>query len=246
MKIYLQLGFLVSSLLMTTLLAANDCEYGMDVACPPNLDPQSFVNGLEVQLNGGVGSEDQACPPVSHIYWDWGDGIFEEAYFPAYHQYSSTGTYTISVHATDENSEVVADASCTLSLANSYACAGFYSPMNDYPVMTKKNRVFPLKMELFDDAGFELMDHDLTAPPVFQVLLDPSSGEPEMDVSGDAFPAGKGSDGNQFVYTDEGIWQFNLKSSNYSASGDYMVTVVSGDESNYTISPACVTVFHVK
>jgi hypothetical protein len=121
MKIYLQLGFLVSSLLITTVLAANDCEYGMGVACPPNLDPQSFVNGLEVQLNGGVGSGDQACPPVSHIYWDWGDSIFEERYFPAYHQYSSAGTYTISVHATDENSEVVADASCTLSLARKIA-----------------------------------------------------------------------------------------------------------------------------
>ena len=119
MKIYLQLGFLVSSLLITTLLAANDCEYGMNVACPPNLDSQSFVNGLEVQLNGGVGSA--TCPPVSHIYWDWDDGNFEESYFPGYHEYASSGEYTILVSATDSNDDVVAEASCTLSLATKKA-----------------------------------------------------------------------------------------------------------------------------
>lgn len=125
-------------------------------------------------------------------------------------------------------------------------CEGFESPMSTYPVRAKKNRVFPLKMELFDGDGFELEGGDLIAPPVVQVVFASASGDPAIDVSDHALSSGLGSDGNQFEFTDDGIWQFNLKSKNYSASGEYLVTVMSGDESEYVIDPACVTSFQVK
>jgi len=125
-------------------------------------------------------------------------------------------------------------------------CAGFGPPMANYPVKAKKNRAFPLKMELFDDNGFELGDSDLVAPPVVQVMFTSASGDPAIDVTGEVLSSGQGSDGNQFVYTDDGIWQFNLKSTNYTAEGKYLLTAISGDDSEYLIDPACVTSFVVQ
>jgi len=241
---FCELAILATILAATTSVYADDCDYSMNVSCPPDLDPQSYVMGLEVQLNGGVGSP--ICPPVSHIYWDWGDGNLEESFFPAYHEYVSSGEYTILVSATDSNDDVVVDASCTLSVIEMIACSGFYNPMADYPVLARKNRVFPLKLELFDRNGFEMSDTDLAKPPVFDVMFIAAGAGEAVDVSGDAYPTGKGMEGNQFVFTDEGIWQFNLKSKNYSAPGVYMVTAVSGDESEYSIDPACVTSFEIK
>jgi hypothetical protein len=33
------------------------------------------------------------------------------------------------------------------------------------------------------------------------------------------------------------VWQFNLKTKNYTAQGTYTVSIVSGDEGEYTIDP---------
>jgi hypothetical protein len=125
------------------------------------------------------------------------------------------------------------------------SCEGFDHPMATPPVKARKNRVFPLKMELFDGNGLELTDGDLAAPPIVQVLHSPAIGDPGVDVSDDALASGVGTEGNEFIFTKEGIWQFNLKSTSYSAPGEYMVIAVSGDESEYIISPACVTSFIV-
>ena len=129
---------------------------------------------------------------------------------------------------------------------NALVCSGFYSPLANYPVMARKNRVFPLKMELFDGDGFGLSDAHLTAAPVVQVLFSADSGGDAVDVTAEVLSSGQGFDGNQFVFTDDGLWQFNLQSKNYSAPGEYMVTAVSGDDSEYTIDPACVTSFLIK
>lgn len=125
-------------------------------------------------------------------------------------------------------------------------CSGFESPMANYPVKAKKNRVFPLKMEMFDDGGFELTDAEITARPVVQVMFTSADGGDAVDVSAEALSSGHGTDGNQFDFTDDGIWQFNLKSRNYTAEGTYLVTAVSGDESEYTIDPSCVTSFVIE
>jgi len=122
-------------------------------------------------------------------------------------------------------------------------CEGFQPPMSNYLVKAKKNRAFPLKMELFDGDGFEQTDAELTAPPVVQVIFAESGGGIPVDVSDDVLSAGQGSDGNQFDFTDDGIWQFNLKSNKYTAEGEYLITAVSGDESEYNINPSCVSSF---
>ncbi|MFT5351958.1 MAG: hypothetical protein ACI9MF_002784 [Gammaproteobacteria bacterium] len=129
--------------------------------------------------------------------------------------------------------------------APSLSCEGFQSPMTNHPVKAKKNRVFPLKMELFDD-NFEITGADLVAPPVVQVIFTPENSDPAHDVSGDVLSSGHGSDGNQFVFTDGGIWQFNLNAKSYTAPGLYGVMATSGDESEYIIEPACVTSFQVQ
>jgi hypothetical protein len=126
------------------------------------------------------------------------------------------------------------------------SCEGFDNPMANPPVKARKNRVFPLKMKLFDENDFELTDVDLAAPPIVQVLHTPANGEPGTDVSDDVLASGVGTEGNQFEFTEEGIWQFNLNSRSYSAPGEYMVIAVSGDESEYAITPACVTSFVVE
>jgi len=125
-------------------------------------------------------------------------------------------------------------------------CDGFAAPMANHPVKAKKNRVFPLKMELFDKDGFEQTDGELVAAPVVMVLFTSSTGEDAVDVSDDALSSGQGSDGNQFDFTDDGIWQFNLKSKNYKSSGTYDVTIVSGDELEYVIDSSCETSFLIK
>jgi hypothetical protein len=129
---------------------------------------------------------------------------------------------------------------------NAYICSGFFLPMAVFPVKAKKNRVFPLKIELIDLDGFELSDLELGAPPVVQVLFSSISGEAPIDVSGDVLSMGAGSEGNQFAFTSDGVWQFNLGSRNYSAKGEYVVTAVSGDDSEYTIAPPCVTSFVIE
>ena len=118
--------------------------------------------------------------------------------------------------------------------------------MNNYPVGVKKNRALPLKVKLFSVyGGVAQTDADLAAPPLVQVFFDGDS-EPAQDVSSDALSAGQGSEGNQFVFTGEGKWQFNLKTGNYTAPGTYAIYMESGDDTVYVIDPTCETGFTVK
>lgn len=41
----------------------------------------------------------------------------------------------------------------------------------------------------------------------------------------------------------DGAWQYNLKTSNYTAPGTYTITIVSGDETEYRIDPSCEAAF---
>jgi hypothetical protein len=125
------------------------------------------------------------------------------------------------------------------------ACVGFEPPMANYPVTAKKNRVLPLKAELFDSGGFIVLGDDLTAPPVLQVWQGYGTATDD-DVSDDALPAGQGTEGNQFVFTDDLKWQFNLKTSNYTGPGTYTVMIESGNRSEYVIEPSCITEFVIK
>lgn len=125
-----------------------------------------------------------------------------------------------------------------------YFCVGFEPPMDEYPVTVKgKNTVLPLKAELFNDNGLPIRDTEIASAPVIQVLYNSGTGGEPTDVTDQALPAGQGTEGNQFVFTDEGKWQYNLKTKNYVAPGTYTIFVVSGDKSEYFVDPACETSF---
>jgi hypothetical protein len=82
-----------------------------------------------------------------------------------------------------------------------------------------------------------MTDADIVASPVLQVLCNSGAGGDPIDVTDDALPAGEGTEGNQFVFTDEGKWQFNLKIKTYTVAGTYNITISTGDDSEYVIDP---------
>ena len=124
----------------------------------------------------------------------------------------------------------------------SYSCVGFESPLNRGPVTVKGNsRALPCKAQLEDNGG-PVTDADIDAAPVIQVMYDSGQGDAE-DVTDDALPAGQGTEGNQFVYTDQSKWQFNLKTKDYTAPGTYTITMKSGNDNEYKIAPTCEAQF---
>ena len=110
------------------------------------------------------------------------------------------------------------------------------------PVTIKKNRALPLKAQMFDTDNLLITDLDIAAPPVIQVQFTSAIGQPAVDISDDAYPAGEGTDGNQFVFSDD-RGRFNLKTRNQTAVGIYTVTMLSGDNTEYVIDPTCEATF---
>ena len=128
--------------------------------------------------------------------------------------------------------------------APQFTCEGFGPPMNVFPVRFKRNHAIPLRAEIFD-GDVELTDADLTFPPVVQVWLYP--GEPDVpeDYSDDVLPVGFATEGNQFYYTEGGLWEFILDTRAFTAPGRYEISMGSGDESEYGFDEICVTEFVV-
>jgi streptogramin lyase len=130
------------------------------------------------------------------------------------------------------------------SLAPEFSCVGFETPMASGTVTARGNRALPLKAQLFDADGYEMTDLELVAPPVLQVKFKAAGGAGAVDVTDDVLPAGQSTEGNEFEYNlADGVWQFNLKTKNYSAGGTYTITIVSGDNSEYIIDPTCEAKF---
>jgi len=64
---------------------------------PPTLtlyNPQ--VSGLTVAINRAA-TPGHSNASITKIHWEWGDGKSEDAWFPALHTYSKSGTYTVTV-----------------------------------------------------------------------------------------------------------------------------------------------------
>lgn len=152
------------------------------------------------------------------------------------------GTYAVYLLAKDSGGAVVARSDIQVLIGGAaaagpiVACEGFEAPLDADVSVNKPNRVLPLRMALVDGSGFPLTSDDITAPPVLQVTY--TSGE----YDGDAFlaeldTAGKGDDGNKFVFNGSN-WAFNMKTKGL-ASGNYTITVVSGAAAEYVIDPTC-------
>lgn len=90
---------LAASLLLglaTTASAQSQCPIELHVNSPPSGDPQTFVEGCRVQINGVVLTE-SGCPEIVRIDWDWGDGEILTSFFPGPHTYQANGEYTVTV-----------------------------------------------------------------------------------------------------------------------------------------------------
>ena len=74
------------------------CDPLLGVNFPPSSDSQSWIDGCDVSVNGGV-VPPQDCPVITRIEWDWGDGTVQDHWFPATHTYASPGDYTVMVTA---------------------------------------------------------------------------------------------------------------------------------------------------
>lgn len=134
--------------------------------------------------------------------------------------------------------EVVIDPTPTFS------CEGFQAPVHDKVVKVKKNRTIPFKAQLFDDTDQAIDNFFVVSSPIVQVLFDDGITS-AVDVTVDALAVGAGTVGNQFEFVD-GAWQYNLKTSGYSAIGTYTVSMQSGDNSEYIVSPICVGQFVIE
>ncbi len=89
-----------------------------------------------------------------------------------------------------------------------------------------------MKLVLRDIFGNEISDFDLSASPVVQVMLGTDTGSGIVGFDADMLPQGLSDDGNQFRYDPVDMqWIINLATKQYTASGEYTVSVVAGDGS---------------
>ncbi len=116
-KIFLLTVTALLSVGFSSMAFANDCEFNIGVNCPPSDDTQSFIDGRNVQLNGGYGVVSGTCPLAAYFNWDWGDSTSNNSFFPAAHTYSAPGNYTVTVTAFDDGGNAqISDSSCIVSI----------------------------------------------------------------------------------------------------------------------------------
>lgn len=160
---------------------------------------------------------------------------------------SSAGT-VVAIEAASNQivaSIAVPGASFIAILPTVYECIGFEPPMAGGPVTVRGNRSLPFKAQLFDVDGYPITDTDLSAAPVIQVWYE--YGTPDAnDVSDEALPARRSTEGNQFFFDGHMRWHYNLKKKDYSGPGTYTVFMDSGDASQYLVDPTCTGRFVIK
>lgn len=126
-------------------------------------------------------------------------------------------------------------------------CGGFNFPMDEYPVISEKsNVVYPLAIELFNDEGIAVTDLDLESSPIIQVVHSSTHGVYLSDITEYVLSAGHATKGDQFSYSKTGLWEYGLKSENYTSKGRYIVTIQSGDTDAYGMKGNCSTSFEVR
>jgi hypothetical protein len=161
---------------------------------------------------------------------------------------SIPGTYAVYLLAKDASGAVVARTDIQVLIGGApavgptLACEGFQPPLHAQVSVNKPNRVLPLQMNLFDGSGHSLTGSDIVANPVVQVSY---VGAFESKASLDSLEtAGRGDDGNMFNFGDT-YWGFNMKTKGL-ASGEYTLSVVSGDLTEYVIDSGCEVSITIK
>jgi hypothetical protein len=105
----------------------------------------------------------------------------------------------------------------------------------------KKNRVFPFKAVLVDEAG-----NVVTAitPPKIEMFLNPTPMS-SVDVTDQALVNGRRTEGTNFFLAGN-KWVYNLASRGIKLPGNYSGFMVSGNPDEYVIDPTCEGVFVIE
>src|SRR6478672_10409772 len=118
------------------------------------------------------------------------------------------------------------------------------------PILLKTNTLYNIEVNAAANHLGEILDEAHLLLPVehhaptftcqgFDAPLDSGA------VTDEALPTGESSQGNQFAYSD-GAWRYNLSTKNYTAKGTYLLSLVSGDQTEYLVDPPCSAAFFVK
>lgn len=117
-------------------------------------------------------------------------------------------------------------------------CIGFDYPMSEpiaVPVI-KRRMALPLRATL-RDANYDIVTgSDLVSPPVVQVIYDSAVSTDLVDVTGDLEWQDEAiSEDNYFVYMPMSQeWHLSISARPYISTGTYIITMESGDTSEYT------------
>jgi hypothetical protein len=155
------------------------------------------------------------------------------------------GTYAIYLLARDAEGAVVARSDIQILIGDAVpagpqlACRGFEPPLNEAATVPNAGRVLPLRLHLADTLGLPLSDAEIQANPVAQISYAGDFGDANPNLGG-LKTAGRGAAGNSFVFKG-GNWALNLQTQGL-APGEYTITVVSGDLTEYVIAPTCEVV----
>lgn len=137
-------------------------------------------------------------------------------------------------------------ASATARAADppTYQCRGFDEPMQRSPQRIPRGRVLPLRAKLALPDGTFADAKTLASAPALTLKYKPASG-PEVDKTGGMEVRDYGK-GDRFVFDEEAHWKFDLGTGNLPDDGEYVVTLVSGDEKAYRVDPPCTLVIQLQ
>jgi hypothetical protein len=127
-----------------------------------------------------------------------------------------------------------------------FSCVGFTSPLEALlqdPQYAQFAQIFKywlnlapvkvLRARLLDEEELEVGAADLIAMPVPRVLFIPEADTQTLDVTSEVTWK------DSFSFTPRGYWRLSLNRQRMLSPGSYLVTMESGDESEYQIDPTC-------
>ena len=126
------------------------------------------------------------------------------------------------------------------------SCVGFENTTNNGSGNVRNIKVLQLEADLVNSDGNIIIGTDIASPPVLHVVMVNAGGSTATDVTDIALSAGKRTAGNQFVFTSNGTWQFNLMTKNYTTPGTYTVSILTGNIFEYVINPTCTATFVIE
>jgi hypothetical protein len=124
-----------------------------------------------------------------------------------------------------------------------YQCRGFDEPLHD-GMNIPRGRVLPLRGKLVAPDGSFADQKIIKTAPAISFKFQPESG-PEVDKTSTVEVRDYGK-GNHFVWDDEAHWKFDLGTKSIENPGKYQVRMVSGDEAEYKVDPACTLTFNLR